>query len=242
MLAQASEQHGLTLRLGFELEFYLLHKPQHNRAASGSGGSGGINGSSGGGGSSGGSGGSGGSSASVPARLPQPIDSSNYCSSSAFDAAAQGEVMSRQSVSKQRQSIKHFMWGRPAVWAVVLAVACVRKSDAWVVRLGGGLPFCPPSSQLDIPQMQHTYVCLPEGLPTPACLPCPSCLPVCHPCLSPLPACLPACLPLAAARSAGRHVRRAFLPGDRRGPAACRVRQARKPAGRLGGQAGKQGS
>ena len=234
MLAQASEQHGLTLRLGFELEFYLLHKPQHNRAASGSGGSGGINGSSGGGGSSGGSGGSGGSSASVPARLPQPIDSSNYCSSSAFDAAAQGEVMSRQSVSKQRQSIKHFMWGRPAVWAVVLAVACVRKSDAWVVRLGGGLPFCPPSSQLDIPQMQHTYVCLPEGLPTPACLPCPSCLPVCHPCLSPLPATCrcPQCWETCAPR----------FPPWGSAWTSCMQSQASKEASRQAGRAGKQGS
>ena len=78
MLAQASEQHGLTIRLGFELEFYLLHKPEQDRATSGA--SGGINGS-------------GGSPAPVPARLPQPIDASNYCSSSAFDAAAHGGMV-----------------------------------------------------------------------------------------------------------------------------------------------------
>jgi len=61
VLAQALEDHGLTVRLGFELEFYLLSKP-------------------------GSSGGSGGQQPGVPA----PIDSSNYCLSSAFDAAAPG--------------------------------------------------------------------------------------------------------------------------------------------------------
>ena len=120
MLAQASEQHGLTLRLGFELEFYLLHKPEHNRAASG--------------GSSGIIGGSGGSSAPVPARLPQPIDSSNYCSSSAFDAAAPGDLVSRQLVSTQGWGITHHSCGAGRLVGCSglarLAVACLSGSTS----------------------------------------------------------------------------------------------------------------
>lgn len=62
MLQRAQERHGLTLQLGFELEFYLLHKPDKAEPG-GSSGRGGV---------------------------PPPLDGSNYCSASALDAAAPG--------------------------------------------------------------------------------------------------------------------------------------------------------
>lgn len=62
VLQQAQERHGLTLQLGFELEFFLFHKPEKDEA----------------GGSSG------------RGSVPPPLDGSNYCSASALDAAAPG--------------------------------------------------------------------------------------------------------------------------------------------------------
>ncbi|KAL4420619.1 hypothetical protein ABPG75_010275 [Micractinium tetrahymenae] len=60
VLGRAQERHGLTLQLGFELEFYLFHKPEKGE----------VGGSTGRGG------------------VPPPLDGSNYCSASALDAAA----------------------------------------------------------------------------------------------------------------------------------------------------------
>lgn len=77
MLAQAHAQHGLTFQLGFELEFYLLHKPERAALAAamqaalaqGAAAQG---------------------SAARPALLPLPFDAHNYSSSSGFDGAAEG--------------------------------------------------------------------------------------------------------------------------------------------------------
>lgn len=62
VLAGAFQERGLTFQMGFELEFYLLRLPKE--------------------GEGGGSGGGGG--------LPPPLDTSNYCHSGSFDAAAPG--------------------------------------------------------------------------------------------------------------------------------------------------------
>jgi hypothetical protein len=66
VLEAAEAQHGLTFRLGFELEFYLLKSPKDKQGSEREGGSGGGG-------------------------VPPPIDGSNYCHSGALDAAAPGE-------------------------------------------------------------------------------------------------------------------------------------------------------
>lgn len=73
VLAQAFEQHGLTFQLGFELEFYLLRRPDPEKAAERVAADTGPY-----------------AAAAGPPPLPPPIDASNYCSSTAFDAAAPG--------------------------------------------------------------------------------------------------------------------------------------------------------
>ncbi|GAB4819625.1 hypothetical protein N2152v2_006671 [Parachlorella kessleri] len=58
VLRQAQDQHGLTIKAGFESEFVLLHKKSQQAQQR-------------------------------PGSLPAPLDQSNYCQSSALDAAAE---------------------------------------------------------------------------------------------------------------------------------------------------------